>query len=149
MTSSARWGCICCGAVGSRPDVLPNQTSPKTQPCGEEICESRLSSSDHYQDRLPVAVFLGGGTERSSTTFANSHPKSRCTPSLRIPMSANQFQGSARQRELICFLKADRGQELEVPRRRRSFAFFPPREYSPSLTFVLVSTEISSVCESV
>lgn len=147
-TSIAQWDCICCDRADSRQGEFPSQTNQKIQPSAAGTYESPQNSSGRCRDRSPSDECHDGVIERSPTRCVSNRPRSRCIPSCQTPTSADRFPKSAPQKEPICFAEAGHGQELEALRRQKSFVFFPPREYSPSFTLVLVSTEISSVCGS-
>lgn len=144
-TSSVRSDCIYCDRVGSTPGEFPTPTNPRTRRFAAGTCESRRSSSARYPDRSPNDEYCDTVNEHSSTRPSCNRPRNHCTPFCRRSVSINRFPKSTHQREPVYSWVAGHGQEPEVLCRRRSFAFFPPKEYSPNFTLVLVSIETSSV----
>lgn len=144
-TSSVRSDCIYCDRVGSTPGEFPTPTNPRTRRFAAGTCESRRSSSARYPDRSPNDEYCDTVNEHSSTRPSCNRPRNHCTPFCRRSVSINRFPKSTHQREPAYAWLAGHGPAPEALCRRRSFAFFPPKEYSPNFTLVLVSIETSSV----
>ena len=144
-TSIARSDCIYCGTEDSKPDELQGLTSPRIPPYDAGTCASHRNSSARCPDRSPAAGSLGNENGRSTTRSSWSRPRSRCIRSLQRPGSAGPSPASTLRTGPVCVSGAGRDPALSPRPRFDQFWLFPPSEYSPSLTLVFVSTEISRV----
>ncbi len=145
MTSSVRSGYTCCGTADNTRDEFPAPNSRQIRSCVSRTASVCSSFSGRYPDKSSAVAPSETDPSRSSTTFANSRPRSRSFRDSRRSASTHPSAESTRQTEPVSLSLVDHGPRLWGLCLHCQSVFFPPSEYSPKLTFVLVSTEISKV----
>jgi len=145
MTNTVRWDCTCCGKADSRPSELPVRTNQRTQSIASGIGFVFLSSLVRYRDRSPSGVHRDVEHGLESTSIVGSRPRSRWSHVGQSTRSKHRLPKSRFPAGPTSPWRAGRDPSPAARCLRSQSGFFPPIEYSPSLTFVLVSTDISSV----
>jgi len=144
-TSNAPRGCTCCGTAGGTPNESHDPTSPQTPPSASRTASESLSNWGRCPNKSPVAGLSDTQPIPASTILSARPPRSHSFPLTRTTTTMHRWPPSGCPKASISVSQAGHDPIPLPPTRPTPSAFFPPRAYSPSLTFAFVSTDISRV----